>query len=204
VPFSGAVNIGTSNENSGWLDKSKCSGSNCSNMSTIAKEDHNFKNRENAFELIKDLRNTSWSGCVRERGGSYELTDDAPASSSRESLFAPYFAPDEPDWGEHSDWNWYSNNYIGDGDCGTGKSWERTPKLCQDYTGKYNNAWPSGDGASYNCPADPIQPLTNTQGQVISSIENLQPKGNTVIPAGLLWGWRVLSPGEPFTEGSPL
>jgi hypothetical protein len=36
-----------------------------------------------------------------------------------------------------------------------------------------------------------------------SAIEELQPKGNTVIPAGLLWGWRVISPGEPFTEGSP-
>ncbi len=27
----------------------------------------------------------------------------------------------------------------------------------------------------------------------------LTPNGNTVIPAGLLWGWRVVSPGAPFT-----
>jgi hypothetical protein len=37
---------------------------------------------------------------------------------------------------------------------------------------------------------------------VTSAIEELQPDGSTVIPAGLLWGWRVLSPGEPFTEGA--
>jgi hypothetical protein len=47
-----------------------------------------------------------------------------------------------------------------------------------------------------------VRPLTNNQGQVISAIEQLQPKGNTVIPAGELWGWRVLSPGEPHSEGS--
>lgn len=34
-----------------------------------------------------------------------------------------------------------------------------------------------------------------------AAIDALQPSGNTVIPAGLLWGWRVLSPAEPFTEG---
>jgi Flp pilus assembly protein TadG len=196
VPFSGAVNIGTSNEDSGWLDKGKYP-----NMSDIAKEDHKFSNGENAFELLKDLKNTSWSGCVRERGDSYELTDDAPSQSTRATLFAPYFAPDEPD-DDHDDGNYYRNNYIDDGDCGTNKESKRKPNRCQRYTGKYKNERPSGDGPSYNCPDDAIQPLTSNQGQVISSIETLSPKGNTVIPAGLLWGWRILSPGEPFTEGS--
>lgn len=196
VPFSGAVNIGKSHENSGWLDKGTYP-----NMSDIAKEDHDFENGENVFDLIKGLKNTSWSGCVRERGGSYELTDDAPSSGARDSLFAPYFAPDEPDW-DHDDGNYYYNDYISDDDCGTRRQSRRNPKRCQMYTGKYKNAWPSGDGPSYNCPDDEIQPLTNNQGRVISSIETLSPKGNTVIPAGLLWGWRILSPGEPFTEGS--
>jgi hypothetical protein len=60
-----------------------------------------------------------------------------------------------------------------------------------------------GEGPDYNCPPRAITPLTNNQGQVISAIEELQPKGNTVIPAGLLWGWRVLSPTEPYADGKP-
>jgi Flp pilus assembly protein TadG len=195
VPFSGAVNIGQDKENVGWLGKGVYP-----NMSEIAKEDHDFKNGENTFSLIGDLKKTSWSGCVRERGGAYELTDDAPSASKKDTLFAPYFAPDEPD-SDNADSGWYSNNYISDSNCGVEKK-KRTPQVCQAYTGKYNKATPSGDGPNTNCPEDAIQPLTSTQGQVISSIETLSPKGNTVIPAGLLWGWRVLSPGEPFSEGS--
>jgi Flp pilus assembly protein TadG len=196
VPFSAAVNVGTANKNATWLDKGTYP-----NMSNVAKEDHNFNNGENAWELMKDLKNTSWNGCVRERGGSYELTDDEPNQGVKNSLFAPYFAPDEPDW-DHDDGNWYSNNYIDDGDCGTSQDWRRSPRRCQKYTGKYKDASPSGDGPDENCPASDIEPLTNVQGQVVSAIETLQPKGSTVIPAGLLWGWRVLSPSAPFTEGS--
>ena len=36
-----------------------------------------------------------------------------------------------------------------------------------------------------------------------SAINALVADGNTVIPAGLLWGWRVLSPTVPFTQGAP-
>ena len=200
VPFSGAVNVGTDNENADWIDDGSYP-----NMSNIAKEDHDFDNGDNAFDLIKDMKGRqSWSGCVRERGGSYELTDDAPVPGSYETLFAPYFAPDEPDSGG------YANNYIDDGNCGvSGGGWgggwgggSNDPETCQSYTGKYYNEKPSGGGPDYNCPENAITALTSNQGQVISAIETLDPKGNTVIPAGLLWGWRALSPGEPFTEGS--
>ena len=33
---------------------------------------------------------------MRERGGNYELTDDAPSAGTEATLWAPYFAPDEP------------------------------------------------------------------------------------------------------------
>lgn len=197
VPFSGAVNIGSANKDSGWIDKGTYP-----NMSDIAKEDHDFDRGESSFTLLDDLRNTSWSGCVRERGGSYELSDDPPVSSVRDSLFAPYFAPDEPD-SDHSDWGaWYNNSYIDDGDCGTNKKNDRTSERCQAFTGKYWRGRPSGDGPSYNCPPSVVQPLTNVQSTVETAIKNLSPKGSTVIPAGLLWGWRVLSPGEPYSQGS--
>ena len=44
--------------------------------------------------------------------------------------------------------------------------------------------------------------MTSTKSTVDTAIDALVAKGNTVIPAGLLWGWRVLSSTEPFTEGA--
>ena len=209
VPFSGAVNIGTDKLNSGWLDKDKYP-----DMSPVAKEDFDYSNGQSALTLYDDLRNRKWSGCVRERADPYALTDDPPTDVAA-TRWAPYFAPDEPDTGN------YANNYLDDGGCGSKSGggggrgrwggwggWgggSSTPQECQRYTGKYDNVSvnSNSNGPDYNCPPRAVTALTHTKGQVISAIEDLQPSGNTVIPEGLLWGWRVLSPGEPFTEGAP-
>ena len=198
VPFSGAVNVGSDKLNSGWIDKA-----NYPNMSAIAKEDFEFGNGQSTLTLYSDLSNRSWGGCVRERGGAYELTDDAPSSLAA-TKWAPYFAPDEPD--TYS----YSNSYLDDGSAKACKETGRwgsisDPEACQRDTSKYKNATvnSSSKGPDFNCPPRAVTALTNNQGQVISAIEQLQPNGSTVIPAGLLWGWRALSPGAPFTEGGP-
>jgi len=198
VPFSAAVNIGADKLNSGWLDKKTYS-----SMSTVAKEDHDFSTGQSILKLYDSLQNKKWAGCVREREGSaYELTDAAPSSSTQASLFAPYLAPDEPD-SDHDGGANYTNSYVDDGNCGQNSN-NRTPKNCQRYTGKYgtNASTSGGKGPDYNCPPRSVTALTSNNGQVISAIEDLQPSGSTVIPAGLLWGWRVLSPTEPFTEGA--
>ena len=44
--------------------------------------------------------------------------------------------------------------------------------------------------------------MTSTRSTVTTAIDALVAKGSTVIPAGLLWGWRAISPGAPFTEGA--
>lgn len=193
VPFAAAVNVGTSNKDANWIDKNA--------QSEVAYED--FTKGVKVFDLIDDMKRETWSGCVRERkGDDYELTDTPPDSATPASLFAPYFAPDEPD-SDHDGGNSYNNSYIDDGDCGENRSSNRTPDKCQRYTGKYHNARASrnSDGPDTNCPATAITPLTNTKSTVDTAIDDLDPTGSTVIPAGLLWGWRVLSPDEPFTEG---
>jgi Flp pilus assembly protein TadG len=196
VPFSAAVNVGTDKRNSGWIDTATYP-----NNSTIAKEDFGFTNGQSAFTLYDQLRNRDWAGCVRERGGSYELTDDPPGGSAN-SKWAPYFAPDEPSNNSN-----YVNDYLNDGSysraqCPGGSS---TAEKRQCYTGKYNNVSVSSSskGPQYNCPPSPIVPMTNVKSTVINAINALDADGYTVIPAGLLWGWRAISPTEPFTEGKP-
>ncbi len=52
-----------------------------------------------------------------------------------------------------------------------------------------------------SCPRA-ITPLTSDQSRLNAEFSALSASGMTYIPAGLIWGWRVLSPQAPFTEGA--
>ena len=204
VPFSVAVNIGSDKLNSGWLDKATYSSSNASSH-PLAFEDLDKTNGVSALSLYGKV-GKSWGGCVRERNGSaYELTDAPPNSGTPASLWVPYFTPDEPDT------SGYANNYLSDGSyssttcvnppASSASSSVKDNYKRQCYTGKYKSFSGSG-GPAYNCPPVKITPLTDTRSTVSTAIDALAANGNTVIPAGLLWGWRVLSSTAPFTEGA--
>jgi Flp pilus assembly protein TadG len=47
--------------------------------------------------------------------------------------------------------------------------------------------------------ATPLLDLTTNISAVRSTINALTTEGETYIPAGLIWGWRMLSPGAPLT-----
>jgi hypothetical protein len=53
------------------------------------------------------------------------------------------------------------------------------------------------------CPNAPIQPLTNVKSTITTAIGTMNASGQTAVPEGLAWGWRVISPTEPFVEGVP-
>ena len=56
-----------------------------------------------------------------------------------------------------------------------------------------------------NCPSASILPLTSlktNRKKIKKKIKSLQASGTTYIPAGLVWGWRVLSGQEPFPQGA--
>lgn len=56
-------------------------------------------------------------------------------------------------------------------------------------------------GECIACLNRSITPLNNTKQTIIDAIEDLtNPGGNTNIPQGLGWAWRVLTPGAPFAE----
>ncbi len=52
------------------------------------------------------------------------------------------------------------------------------------------------------CPVSPLVPLTNDQPKLLNSISGLRANGNTQGNTGLVWGYRLISPEYPFTEGS--
>jgi len=50
--------------------------------------------------------------------------------------------------------------------------------------------------------AQEFTPLTSVQAQVVAATQSLTANENTYIPAGLAWGWNVLSSPVPITDGA--
>jgi Flp pilus assembly protein TadG len=58
---------------------------------------------------------------------------------------------------------------------------------------------PSGGGAA-GCAASNIVPMTYKRASIEQAILDMNPANGTVIPEGLAWGWRTISPTEPFSK----
>lgn len=180
VPFAAGVNVGTAFPQSA-LDMNAAS--------SIHGE--NFAPGVNIWDLYDDIQNRSWTGCVETRPEPLDMLDTPPSVANPDTLWVPWFAPDEP-----SGYYGYYNSYLSDGISGDEETRQR-------FTGKYNGAWVSSSsrGPQNGCGMRPITPLTNDRDLLLSEIDAMNASGMTHIPIGLAWGWRVVSPGEPYTEG---
>ena len=54
---------------------------------------------------------------------------------------------------------------------------------------------------SWQCGLSPLLPLTGQLADARASINGLVADGDTYMPGGIAWGWRVLTPNAPFTGG---
>jgi Mg-chelatase subunit ChlD len=54
-----------------------------------------------------------------------------------------------------------------------------------------------------SCPNSRITPLQHDKAVIEDAVDGLSASGNTNIPGGLGWAWRVLMPEAPFTEADP-
>jgi hypothetical protein len=129
-----------------------------------------------------------------------------PTASNPDTLFVPFFWPDEPDSGNDSG-DRYSNDYLDDHTSSNGPSAQRnTDKYLATnvrwHSGMKDASFPYESGPNLGCPR-PILPLTDKRGKVEEAIDDMiaYPAMGTYIPTGLVWGWRVLGPNAPFTEG---
>jgi Flp pilus assembly protein TadG len=210
VPFAGSVNVGVAHQGSAWMDSG--------GLSPVHYE--NFAEQRPRFQLFAEL-GVRWGGCVEVRPSPHDVTDSVPQNTVPASLFVPMFAPDEPD-PANAEGHTYTNNYLSDtgGRCvaptptcvqmsrrGRCTAWS-TPAIpaaeAQARTCKYDGgSVGSGPGPNALCDSQPILPLTENKSAVDAVIGQMRAKGSTNILDGLMWGWRLLSPEEPFTEGRP-
>jgi Flp pilus assembly protein TadG len=159
------------------------------------------------FDLFERIQGVSWKGCVEARPEPFDVTDEIPSSARPDTLFVPYFWPDEPG---RTDQTKFNNSYLNDGP--TPQGWQRRSEW-HDYANlfKYNRSntsrivetSPTTAGPNAACP-DEVLPLTTSRPSVLQKIASLRhwDGGGTINSEGLMWGWRVLSPEPPFTEGA--
>jgi hypothetical protein len=210
VPFSQTVNVGPEYSNADWLD---------ADGKSDAAQNLFMGLKVNRIDLFKQM-GTSWGGCVETRAAPYETDGTLPAKGKADTLYVPYFAPDEP--GSKGDGGWYSynNSYLSDSSDTTirkefglkkkdvgGSDWF---KYVQADVNKYDGAKPySGTtgafsyayGRNSGCEIAPLLRLSTNTDSVKTAINKMIARGNTDIPIGLAWGWNVLAPDGPFGDG---
>lgn len=159
--------------------------------------------RIDRFEVLGDI-GVDWGGCVEAREPPYDIRDTAPDASDVDTLFVPWFWPDEPDTSSS-----YKNDYLDDDSNGNWSQRQGNPDKYDTTTFKVSGTWtPSwGYGAYWvygpnaACNMQEIMRLSTSFSSIRSHIDGLVASGETNIPLGLVWGWHTLSPNAPFADG---
>ena len=122
----------------------------------------------------QDFLPDHWRGCVEAREHPFDTTDDSQL---------------EPDLG--------------------GGKWRRFLSPFHNQANNWVRLRPIGGpfsnhmfvGPNKLCPVE-LLPLTNVKEDVLDKIDEMLAYGFPHINLGAVWGWRVLSPSEPYTNGA--
>jgi hypothetical protein len=58
-------------------------------------------------------------------------------------------------------------------------------------------------GPNFMCTTTAALPLSTNKATIESAINGMVAQGATSVGEGAMWGWRAVSPGEPFAQGRP-
>ncbi len=174
------------------------------------------------FDLFREL-DVTWRGCFEARPDEYGVTDKPASAVDPRSLFVPMFAPDEP--GPKDQTRYYLN--TGDNK-GSGTNYQYDNSYLRDTGGVCTASAPSTNaagrqaqickykinkdkslrtdngatrGPNRNCDAKPLLRLTNDTATLKANIDSMVASGNTNLLEGFMWGWRTVSPSNPFGDG---
>lgn len=183
--------------------------------------------------------------CAEARTGIYGISGEPPSEAKPETLFLPFFAPDEYDLrGAVSLGNPYlwDQGYANSGSSAANKGWNHLlatgPALNPVNNAITNPLYNVGPGSTataaqkneaslasqrdvrrylmgpmrttstvgannlgspfYLCDSDPLVPLSNKRDAAKSAVSRLNATGATNVEEGLGWGWRAITPEEPF------
>jgi Flp pilus assembly protein TadG len=217
VPFTLVVNIGSTYGTQTWMDRAAQSSIHWTPGGNIDKPPAIY-GAVSRFDLFTQM-GVAWGGCVETRPGAWATNDGAPTAAQPDSLFVPMAAPDEPSpTGPYQEYhpnggtsapNWsYSNSYLNDnpssctGTDVTGASQyaKAQSKMCK-YVSPTGKDLSGGKGPNFNCTAQALTRLTTSTTTLHAAINAMSANGNTNLLEGFMWGWRTLSPNQPFADG---
>jgi Flp pilus assembly protein TadG len=191
VPFSNAVRVdSTAYRYAAWIDQTGTSPINDEIFTTATSTQH-----ANRFDLF-DTLGTTWRGCVEMRRAPYDVDGTPPASGA--TLYTPYFAVDEPDAKSSGYGQNYDNDYLADGT--TNNNWRVRQGSITKY--KHTNGLGTDKGPNKDCGLQPVIRMSTNFSSLRTAIDNLVADGNTNIPIGMAWGWNLVSPNAPFSDGT--
>lgn len=195
VPFSMTVRVDAdAYKNAAWMDTK--------GLASIHHE--HFSNKSKTRFQLFDQMGEPWAGCVERRpakiGGAwvdYDVTEAPPTQGSPDTLYVPYFAPDEPGDPGADEFNGHrvNNSYLEDGVTG---GWKKRQRNIAKYDKK-----PKHGGPNQGCTLAPLARLTAETSDIKQTIKDMVAVGNTDVAFGLMWGWHTLSPNAPFRDGRP-
>jgi hypothetical protein len=146
--------------------------------------------------------NGKWKGCVEARA-----IDDGPGAETAPSV-APFY---KAFWPSTYPLRWFDSSHRLRSSCSVANSSNSANDSCDNdwnLPGTIDEDGGSLDVGSYGpnkgC-AMPIMPLQPSKATALAAINAMTPwyGGGTSIPAGLAWGWRVLSPNYTGLWGAP-
>jgi hypothetical protein len=128
----------------------------------------------------------------------YDVQDTPPTAGA--TLYTPYFAPDEPDSKTSGYGEDFDNDYVPDNS--NSSNWKVRQGMVTKYSGNKKGSMTTFFGPNKGCGLKKLQRLTTDYASLKTQINALNADGTTNIPIGLAWGWNVLSPTGPFSDGS--
>ena len=162
----------------------------------------------------------SWSGCAVEPRDANGYLDPQAYSPKSTSKFTPYYFNTPPGGLQVRSYNSIPGSFNKQGvlDCGTPVSTASATGMplsidssgSINYCGFTSTTYGTGLGtyldrvnnkkfstSTYNqnqdCIVNPVTFLTSDQDTLTTAINKMTPSGSTIIPVGLLWGWRMLT-----------
>ena len=201
VPFSNLVNVGSTYKTADWIDKDGKAPINNGIFTTTGKTS-TLTTPVKRLDLFTAM-GTNWGGCVEMRQAPYDIQDTAPDTLHPETLFTPFFAPDERDRNNNDhDTNDYVKDPQKDAEGNDLNAWGKQGSISKYTTDNRNNRSLSDTvGPNATCNQQPIQRLTTSFSTLKNAVNSMSVSGNTNIPMGLIWGWHAISPHAPFGDG---
>lgn len=202
VPFSQAVNIGQDHKD--WLHVyyNPITGS-------------YYNSGQDAIDAFDWGPGGTWGGCVMTQGcwGGWKASNFNPIGCP----FRPYWYAPEPatskadadaltiDYGYY--WNWNPAPASSTPATWRITGWRDDSVIPSTYLSPLNT---NERGPNLGCPQE-LTEMTAAKSTVLSAISTMTATGDTIIPEGVVWAWRLLAPrwrpywgGEMATNNLPL